>query len=266
MRIGIIGLGSIGQRHRANLLGMGVHELLCVDPAVPGYQLSVDDLWAWKPEAVLICTPPETHCDLALEAFRRGAHVFCEKPLATRPSDALAVRDAARSAGKCLAVGYQLRWQLQNCVRFHAGRSLVWNVAQNMRQWSSQYQKDALLEFSHELDAALYANGPVDAVSAIEEPDGWLLKLRHVDCVSTVEIWPTSTERFRDCYDGPDCVWKFSDEQNDQAYKTEVQAFLDVCQDKPWPRELCSGAEAAHVVKIIQAAKQSARNSEVVSL
>jgi predicted dehydrogenase len=84
--------------------------------------------------------------------------------------------------------------------------------------------------------------------------------------VSTVQIWPTAPERFRDCYDGPDCVWQFSDEQNDQAYKDEVQAFLNVCQGKPWPRELCTGVEAAHVVEIIQAAKQSAEHCEVVSL
>lgn len=38
-----------------------------------------------------IATPPEAHGPIASEAFRRGLHVLCEKPLATRSADAAAL-------------------------------------------------------------------------------------------------------------------------------------------------------------------------------
>jgi UDP-N-acetylglucosamine 3-dehydrogenase len=33
-------------------------------------------------DAISICTPPDSHAEIALEAFANGVHVFCEKPLA----------------------------------------------------------------------------------------------------------------------------------------------------------------------------------------
>jgi predicted dehydrogenase len=45
-----------------------------------------------------IATPPSDHAAIAHAAFDRGLHVFCEKPVATSASDALAMMEHARAA------------------------------------------------------------------------------------------------------------------------------------------------------------------------
>src|SRR4051812_42034452 len=35
-----------------------------------------------KPEAVVVATPPDSHCKLAVAALEAGAHVLIEKPMA----------------------------------------------------------------------------------------------------------------------------------------------------------------------------------------
>ena len=49
-----------------------------------------------------ICTPPAMHAEIARQAFARGLHVLCEKPLAVRPQDAMDMLGHALSAGRVL--------------------------------------------------------------------------------------------------------------------------------------------------------------------
>lgn len=68
-----------------------------------------------KPDAVCISTYPDTHEEFAVLAFKHGAHVFIEKPLADTLTGAKRVVEAAVKANKKLVVGYILRhhpsWQ-----------------------------------------------------------------------------------------------------------------------------------------------------------
>lgn len=45
-----------------------------------------------------ICTPGDTHAEIALAALQAGKHVLCEKPLANTVDEARAMTDAARDA------------------------------------------------------------------------------------------------------------------------------------------------------------------------
>lgn len=135
-----------------------------------------------------------------------------------------------------------------------------------MRAWSSQYKKDVLEEFSHEIDAAVFVNGPVEKVTAKESMYGWVIQLRHLSCLSTILLNPLATGYSRTASIGQQEVWTFSKAINDHAYKSELKAFLSVCRSGPWDERLCSGVEAAHVVKIIEACRESARECRVVSL
>lgn len=63
-----------------------------------------------SPDAVIICTPPDTHRPLAEAALAAGAHVLCEKPLAVTVEDARAMTDAAAAAGRFLMMASKFRY------------------------------------------------------------------------------------------------------------------------------------------------------------
>jgi predicted dehydrogenase len=70
----------------------------------------VDELIAaTAPDAVHIVTPPATHAPLAIDLLGRGLHVLVEKPMAISLSEADAMLEAARKAGKHLTVDHN-RW------------------------------------------------------------------------------------------------------------------------------------------------------------
>ena len=89
MKVGVIGLGSIGLR-RARIASDLGHEIIGYDLFVrtekwrPRLILSMDEFWSEKPDAVLICTPPDSHMELIIEAKKHGVHCFCEKPLSDK--------------------------------------------------------------------------------------------------------------------------------------------------------------------------------------
>jgi predicted dehydrogenase len=51
-------------------------------------------------DLVDICTPGDTHAEIAIAALQAGKHVLCEKPLANSVAEAEAMADAARSAAQ----------------------------------------------------------------------------------------------------------------------------------------------------------------------
>jgi predicted dehydrogenase len=62
-------------------------------------------------EAVLLATPHGLHHPQALAAAAAGKHVFCEKPLALRSADALAMVQACRARGLVLGIGHERRFE-----------------------------------------------------------------------------------------------------------------------------------------------------------
>lgn len=62
-------------------------------------------------DAVYIATPNSLHKEFALRAAAAGAHVLCEKPLATNVADAEEIAAACRRANVKLMVGYRLHFE-----------------------------------------------------------------------------------------------------------------------------------------------------------
>ncbi len=62
-------------------------------------------------DVVSICTPNAYHREQAVGALEAGAHVLCEKPVATSLADATAMFDAAEAAGRTLMVGQSARFK-----------------------------------------------------------------------------------------------------------------------------------------------------------
>lgn len=63
-----------------------------------------------KPDIVSVTTPNAYHCEQTIAALQAGAHVLCEKPIATSHADAKRMFDAAKAAGRILFVCQSLRF------------------------------------------------------------------------------------------------------------------------------------------------------------
>lgn len=88
----IIGGGSIGKRHLANLKTLGVEQLALVETdsarrAAVAAELAVRtfaDIEAgleWQPDFAVVATPTHLHLEQGSRVARKGCHLFLEKPL-----------------------------------------------------------------------------------------------------------------------------------------------------------------------------------------
>jgi predicted dehydrogenase len=134
MKILIMGLGGIGQRHLRNLrmsLGNDV-EIIASDPRtnlpVLTDQLKVEEgarleekynltifpdiekALAQKPQAAFICTPTSLHVPAAIRAAQQGCALFIEKPLSHNLEQVDELIRLVESRGLAAAVGYQMRF------------------------------------------------------------------------------------------------------------------------------------------------------------
>jgi predicted dehydrogenase len=57
-------------------------------------------------DVVSITTPNPLHAPMAIGALEAGKHVWCEKPMAPRLADAIAMAEAARRFGRVAVLGY----------------------------------------------------------------------------------------------------------------------------------------------------------------
>lgn len=62
-----------------------------------------------KPDIVSIAIPEAYHCEYTIKALNAGAHVYCEKVLASSREEALKMEATAKANGKQLNVGYSYR-------------------------------------------------------------------------------------------------------------------------------------------------------------
>ena len=63
-------------------------------------------------DIVLVATPPDTHCSIAVSSLAAGRHVICEKPMAPTPTECDRMVEAADAAGPRVVaiIDHQLRY------------------------------------------------------------------------------------------------------------------------------------------------------------
>lgn len=123
LKIGIAGLGRIGKIHLDNLLQIpGVAVVAAADPDSNGLQYAIekgipftcsayeDMLNGAELDAVIICSPTDTHADYVELAARAGKHIFCEKPLDLSLNRVLEVLDVVSAHGVNLMLGFNRRF------------------------------------------------------------------------------------------------------------------------------------------------------------
>ena len=118
MKIGIIGLGSIGQRHVRNLAHMGYTDLIALRSKKGAFKSLPDDLKFIKEfdsendfykeplDGIIIANPTSLHEKTALPGLMKGIKTFIEKPIAESIERAGQLRNYA----DLIIVGYCLRF------------------------------------------------------------------------------------------------------------------------------------------------------------
>jgi predicted dehydrogenase len=190
MTIAVLGLGSAGSRHAANMVDLG-EEVVGFDPGrvapASGIRLmpSLGDALEIA-EGVVVASPNTFHADQTAEAIQRGLHVLVEKPLATRANEGERLLELATGATGIFAVAMNLRFHpgvlaLRGLIE--SGRLGSVRLAQasfgfDLRRWrpktdyrmSYSARQDLgggiVLDAIHELDYLLWLLGPVDQVTA----------------------------------------------------------------------------------------------------
>lgn len=119
VRVGVIGLGEVGQHHVKGLTNgrnavlaavADINETIRATTAeatgARAYAFDAELLDDASVDAVVICVPHKFHADIALRAFAKGKHVLVEKPMAVSVAECDAMVDAAKAAGKLLGVSH----------------------------------------------------------------------------------------------------------------------------------------------------------------
>jgi myo-inositol 2-dehydrogenase/D-chiro-inositol 1-dehydrogenase len=121
-RIGLLGAGRIGQVHARAVSSVQTAQLVAIaDPMTAAAEVVRDAygcdirtieqiLVSDDIDAVIICTPTDTHADLIEQFARAGKAIFCEKPVDLDIARVQACLDVVDQTKATLMVGFQRRY------------------------------------------------------------------------------------------------------------------------------------------------------------
>ena len=196
LAFGLVGAGRIAQSYVTAFDGLPEARLVGVADVRPDAAASLaeaarcesyashdalagrDDL-----EAVLVCTPPATHAEVARSFLERGVSVLCEKPLAVNSADAHRLADTAKARGLTLAMASKFRY-VDDVIRAKSivasgilGEIILFeNVFASRAEMSHRWNSDPAVSGggvlidngTHSVDIIRYFLGPIAEVLAVE--------------------------------------------------------------------------------------------------
>ena len=122
IRTGIIGVGFIGAVHIEQLRRLGNVDVVAICEAVNAekkaqanfipafysdYKTMINNE---NLDCIHICTPNNTHFDIAMYAMERGVHVVCEKPMTCTAEEACILCEKAKEKGVIHAMNFNCRF------------------------------------------------------------------------------------------------------------------------------------------------------------
>lgn len=125
LKVGIIGAGRIGKLHAENIVNHVPDAEICmiadayadkiaewaegigVNSITANYRDIINNA---DIDAVLICSPTDTHAEFVMEAAKAGKHIFCEKPIDLKIENVRGALDAVKAAGVKLQIGFNRRF------------------------------------------------------------------------------------------------------------------------------------------------------------
>jgi predicted dehydrogenase len=122
IRMALVGAGGIGQVHAQALSSIPDVEIAAVvdrDRNKAGKVARTYKTKAYQDlsecldsvDAVGIYTPPASHKDIACLAMEQGKQVICEKPVASKESDAVAIKMSAERNGVLFMTAFNMRFR-----------------------------------------------------------------------------------------------------------------------------------------------------------
>ena len=121
-KTGVIGAGFVGVAHIEALRRLGNVEVVALtsqddvvekaaELSVPNYFYDYKEMIdSQELDMVHICTPNNTHYEIAMYAMERGIHVLCEKPMTTTIAEAQKLVQTAKEKGVVHAVNFHNRF------------------------------------------------------------------------------------------------------------------------------------------------------------
>ena len=158
--VGVIGTGFMGKAHSiaysasASVFGTGLRpnlEIVCDLSPERASQRATDLGFSrysadWHDvvnddavELISICTPNDTHAEIAIAALNAGKHVWCEKPMSTNLADSAAMAAAAKASSGKTIVGYNYT---KNPAVTHARRLIESGVIGEVAGFFCRYDVD----------------------------------------------------------------------------------------------------------------------------
>jgi len=170
LRVGVIGVGRMGERHcrvysnmrYAHLVGVCDASLTLGNRVAQQYEVpfyaSVDELLE-RVDAVTIATPTPQHFDLAMRCLEHGVHVLVEKPITETVEQAEKLTQAAEASNRVVQVGHIERFN-PTYIELKNVMSGLTPLALNWRRLSpyagSNTDVDVIFDLMvHDLDLAL---------------------------------------------------------------------------------------------------------------
>jgi predicted dehydrogenase len=195
IKIAVLGLGRIGQRHLEKINENDEFELVGgfdIDPLVNRtmsenfsyfFTDSFEGLMDCKADVISICTPNGLHAKHAIACLERGFHVLVEKPMALSSRDCGAMIKSAENANKRIFVVKQNRFnppvvavkklidenKLGSITSFQL--NCFWNRNEDYykNNWKGTLNLDGgtlYTQFSHFIDLVYYLLGDVKSIEA----------------------------------------------------------------------------------------------------